>query len=229
MGRPRVLRPQLRRDSLGGTLEDVMTIELHVLQSLAVGWLLAFGAACSESTPRTDRAARVPDSAHQATPPFGDVPWLGDRTGDQAPAGIVNDTCLAANELALDGISLHMSATAARRRLGSPQRIVNDSGVDDGGTYVVERWHYHLLMVEVVRGRVDRVVTTSSQVRTPAGLRVGVTIAEVRSVLQARGFEIGAVADSLEVPDCGAPSGYVILHFSSEDWVDRIELQAARP
>src|SRR6266571_3999635 len=96
-------------------------------------------------------------------------------------AGLVNQgqyDCLPASTFGLSGVRL-WEPKDSLRTLGKPRSITKSSGEDDGGGYEITTYHYRDFDVDIVRGAVDRIHTSSNGIRTPEGIRVGDNRADV--------------------------------------------------
>ena len=97
----------------------------------------------------------------------------------RAAAQASSSYCLPQAEFKLAGVSPRDSAPVVRRALGAPQRVVRDTAQDDGGKYEVRHLAYRNVSVELGRGRVERVRTSSPTVTLPSGIRVGISLEQV--------------------------------------------------
>jgi hypothetical protein len=147
----------------------------------------------------------------------------------EAARGPSADSCLTLGRWALGPILLDTPVAATLSYLGAPRIITRDSSEDDGGKYHLTTYHYDGLEFDEVRGVVDRVLSTSAAHGTPWGVRVGLTRAAVVDSVARFGVVIRATADTVDVPDCGAPSAYLTLMFDHRDRIGAVELAAERP
>jgi len=90
--------------------------------------------------------------------------------------------CVAAEEFTIAGLKLY-DGMAALQPLGAPNSLTRGFGEDDGGGYVLTTYHYGGLEVDVVRGRIDRVVARAPAWPTPAGLAPGMNRAGAITLL----------------------------------------------
>ena len=68
--------------------------------------------------------------------------------------------------------------------LGEPRAVERDSSADDGGRFQVVRLKYDSLQIELGRGVVQRLATTSTHYPTFYGIRVGMRLKEVAAALR---------------------------------------------
>ena len=156
-----------------------------------------------------------------------------------APDGVATDSTVSGREVAqqcLDGpawslasLRLGKPGTAALQSRPTLTLAARDTSEDDGGYYEIQRYRDGELAVDVVRGSVDRLASTTPSVVTPWGIRVGLTRGEVGRRLAEYAVMVPAHGDTIDVPDCGAPSAYLTLVFDSADRLDSLELALERP
>ena len=95
-----------------------------------------------------------------------------------ALAGACNASAAIVPQRAIGGLSLSMSKTQVRAKLGKPGRTVN--GRNEFGAYTI--WTYVRVQVTFQSGnRVTSLSTTSPGERTATGVGVGSTAAQVRA------------------------------------------------
>ena len=87
--------------------------------------------------------------------------------------------CLPVSKFGLANIRLWEPRASAIKKLGKPEKITQSKGEDDGGGYEVSSHHYRHFTVDFVRGVVDRIYTKHPDQKTPEGIRVGDSRAEV--------------------------------------------------
>ena len=97
-----------------------------------------------------------------------------------------DDDCLPVVNFGLADIRLYQSHQSVLKRLGQPNKITYGEGEDDGGGYKVTVLHYPLMTIDIVRGEVDRIITTHPQQPTPEGIRVGDSRADIIKKLGAK-------------------------------------------
>jgi hypothetical protein len=105
----------------------------------------------------------------------------------QSPPGAPQDnihSCLPQSALVLAGIRLGTSQPEVNRVLGEPRAVERDSSEDDGGRFEVVRLKYDSLQIELGRGAVQRLATTSTHYPTFYGIRVGMRLKEVAAALR---------------------------------------------
>lgn len=91
--------------------------------------------------------------------------------------------CLPQSQLQLGGVELGMSTARVRQILGSPVSSKRDSSEDDGGWYPVIHLRYRDLLVDMGRGHVELLATTSQNVHHPSGVRVGMSLPRIGALL----------------------------------------------
>lgn len=139
-----------------------------------------------------------------------------------------DDPCLPSSEFAVSGLKLYKDESAVKRLLGKPIKVTREKGEDDGGFYTATVFHYAGLRVEVVRGVVDRLYVTSSKVRTPSGVRVGMKYESVVSILGEKPKEIDGIANSYRSCDETQPA-FFTLKFSRNQILSSIDIVVDRP
>ena len=143
--------------------------------------------------------------------------------------GVATDSCLAQDSWTLGPVALELPAAQALAAAGAPAATARDSSEDDGGMYELATYRYDAFEFDVVRGVVDRVRTWSPTLSTPWKVRVGLSRDSVTRALEHYGVRILDRPDTLDVPDCGAPSAYFTLVFDKSDRVMALELASERP
>ena len=126
-------------------------------------------------------------------------------------AGQTTKRCVAGHELALAGVRLGASASQVREHLGSPLMATKDSSEDDGGVYPVLHMKYRDLNVDLGRGRVEHVSTTSTRPYMPSGAHVGMPLHRVMRLLHIGPSSIDMVGDTLSPHICADVPGEPVV------------------
>jgi len=137
--------------------------------------------------------------------------------------------CLADSLLVLGPLTLGTSTERALHQLGRPVAVTHGSSEDNGGSYEVQTYHYPTLEFDVVRTVVDRISTTSPATTSPIGIRVGQSRNDALARLGGVSVLTRGTPDTLDIPDCGAPSAYLTISFNEDQRVLALELAAERP
>jgi hypothetical protein len=141
--------------------------------------------------------------------------------------------CLPGSTFGLANIKLWEPRASVIRKLGKPDRTTKKDDVDDGGHHVVSSYHYKYLSIDIVRGDVDRMYTTNPHQRTPEGIRVGDSRAEVIRKLGARPRDWNSTDSKPTLHMCEKgqidPAAFVTYTFGKGGQLLRIEYEADRP
>jgi hypothetical protein len=149
-----------------------------------------------------------------------------------AQAGRYSFLCLPADTAWIAGVRLGDSLADVERKLGSPAHRAVGFGEDDGGTYEETQLSYSTLDVFLVRGVVDRVVTTDPKTCTAGGICPGLTLQQVRSRLELIFPELAATEPSSFVlcPEEGFLSDYYLtIEYTRAGEAAKLELALDRP
>ena len=138
------------------------------------------------------------------------------------------DPCLPKSEFAMSGLKLYDDQSGVRRLLGQPERVTREKGEDDGGEYTATVLHYRDMRVEIVRGVVDRLYTTSSRTRTPSGIRVGMRYETVKRILGKEPKEIDGYPYCYRSCD-EIEDAYFVLRFDKRMVLSSIDIVVERP
>jgi len=97
---------------------------------------------------------------------------------------LFNDAdCMPVAEFKLDKVAAYDPEGKVKKLLGKPNKIDLLEEEDDGGPYTLRRLHYKDIVIDIVRGKVDRLYTASTKSKTPAGIHPGLTIEEISTIL----------------------------------------------
>ncbi len=91
--------------------------------------------------------------------------------------------CLPQSEFGLNNLRMGDSEIKVRKIFGKPQKIKQADEVDDGGPYIVYTYYYNKLEVDIVREKVDRLLTSAHKESTTSGIHPGLTLKEVINIL----------------------------------------------
>ena len=138
------------------------------------------------------------------------------------------DPCLPKTEFAMSRLKLYDAQSAVRRLLGQPKRVTHEKGEDDGGEYTATVLHYRHMRVEIVRGVVDRLYTTSSRTRTPSGIRVGMRYETVKRILGKEPKEIDGYPYCYRSCD-ETEDAYIVMRFDKRMVLSSIDISVDRP
>ena len=141
--------------------------------------------------------------------------------------------CLPVSTFGLKGIRLWKPENTVLEAVGKPRSITHGGGEDDGGMYDIETYHYDHLQIDIVRGRVDRIYTTSDKVAMPSGIRVGYTMDQVIQILGRKPRDWQGTQSEFNIVTCPVngkwvQEDYVSLKFSNKVLIS-IEYVANRP
>ena len=153
----------------------------------------------------------------------------GHAHAQATPTRSVADSCLPESEFQLRGVFLSTDTAGSLATLGRVLRVRTDSGVDDGGSFERRTFYYPDVTMAVVRGAVDRLITSSYKLATPSGLNPGLDLKSVRQILPARGITFAARADTVDVAVCPTGGAHISLVFDRARRVRTLEIFAARP
>jgi hypothetical protein len=142
--------------------------------------------------------------------------------------------CLPVSTFGLEGMRLWKPENTVPETLGEPNSIIFGWGEDDGGRYDVKTYRYDHLQIDIVRGRVDRIFTTSDKIAMPPGIRVGYTIDQVVQILGRKPRNWQDTQTEFSVVTCPVDGDwvqedYVTLKFNGNKVVASIEYAANRP
>jgi hypothetical protein len=149
-----------------------------------------------------------------------------------AQAAVPSFLCLPADAAWIAGIRLGESPADVERKLGTAPRRTVGFGEDDGGTYEEIELSYPNLHVYIVRGVVDRIVTTDPNTCTAAGVCPGFTAQQARDRLALISPELAATEQTSFVlcPEAGFLSDYYLtVEYTTADRVGALELVLDRP
>ena len=178
---------------------------MRVAKSLAA----LFGLSVSACAPRDEAPPSV--SAAAVPPPL------------RAKA----ESCLVGERFTLAGVPLHAS-DSARATLGMPIAVVRGMTEDDGGGTALTTYRYASVALDIVRGRVDRLLTRDADVVGPVGLRVGISRDSALARLAAAGLLRTAERGTIEAPHCDGDS-HLVLTIGADGRVTTVEAVAERP
>ncbi len=152
----------------------------------------------------------------------------GDRSASRTDSGGVAAayTCLAAPPLL--GVRLGDSVTTLRGALGWPLATLRSQEVRGGERVEVSTYRYPRADVHIVRGRVERIVSTAAG-GWPRGLAVGSARHEVDQFTGANRLLRMTSGDTIEISVC--PEHRALLHlapFAGQRRVRRVELISRR-
>lgn len=154
----------------------------------------------------------------------------------QAPASAQADPspflCLPADAAWIEGPRLGDRPADVERELGIPAHRTVGLGEDDGGTYEEIKLSYPKLDVFLVRGVVDRVVTTDPETCTANGICPGLTQQQVRNRLEQISPALAALEPSSFVlcpVDSFLSDYYLLIDYTITGEVERLELVLDRP
>lgn len=142
--------------------------------------------------------------------------------------------CMPATEFKLDKVAAYDPEGKVMKLLGKPNRIELLEEEDDGGPYRLKRLHYKNIVIDIVRGEVDRLYTNSTKIRTPAGIHPGLTIEEISKILGRkpryldRSFGIVACTEKRDGMSWNASLG-MTLSLNDRNVLVSIEIIADRP
>lgn len=106
------------------------------------------------------------------------------REGKSPLLRLLNDAdCMAVAEFKLDKVAAYDSEGKVKKLLGKPHKIELLEEEDDGGPYTLRRLHYKDMVIDIVRGEVDRLYTASKKIKTPAGIHPGLTLDEISRII----------------------------------------------
>lgn len=159
-------------------------------------------------------------------------------SGQQPPPVSLVDAgdfdCLPVESFGLAGLRLWQPERVILDTLGSPLGFAKSQGEDDGGSYIVNRYRYQDLQLDAVRGRIDRIMTESSLLPMPSGVRVGDSLEEVARKFGRTPRDFDAEERELQIVTCPRngkwiQEDYVTLQFDSGLHLIRITYEANRP
>lgn len=146
--------------------------------------------------------------------------------------------CFKEANWSFHGVLIGDSLSDVEKLLGRPDSIREIPGEDDGGPYIDYRRSYGPLEVDIVRGVVDRLFSSSPWSTPKSGVRVGSPADSVFRLLGLPStYEIdstGTVAftSCYWIADNGeqySNGGELDLHFSSARLLESIEILTLRP
>lgn len=148
-------------------------------------------------------------------------------------ADVQDSACLPFSELALSGVALGDAEKKVLRHLGKPRKVLKETHEDGAGAYILTTFHYPDVNVDVVRGIVIRLFTSSPNAMTPSGIKTGQTHNQVFVLLGLEMNTIGQSKKTIHVlktcPDAGqARSGKMKLMFNENRILSTIEIRADR-
>jgi hypothetical protein len=117
---------------------------------------------------------------------------------------VIPYACLPPEEFVLGGITTGISLNAVLTTLGPTSQREMFELVDDGGTYSVTRLSYPTLTIDVGDGDrgVERIATASPSPVFGPGVKVGMPLTEVESLLHFRG-SYGSEDIEVKIGACG--------------------------
>jgi len=149
-----------------------------------------------------------------------------------AYGGSSSTPCIPGNDAWISGVQLGSTPKAVKRLLGKPVRREVGGGEDDGGPYEEIKLSYPRFDVFLVRGAVDRVVTTHQDACTAGGICPGMTRDQVREVL-AGVSPVWESSTSMSMYLCEEDhfhsDYYLNIDFTTEGRVAELELVLDRP
>ncbi len=139
--------------------------------------------------------------------------------------------CLQSDkEMKIAGISLGDSAEKVIQTLGPPLTRTSDSGVDDGGKYDIQSFIYPNLKIEIARGKVDGVISNSTKIGTPSGIRPGLKMKKIRKMLGVTPAPLGSFQNSIGVYFCPTvDERALIFKFDKQGMLEELRLATYRP
>jgi hypothetical protein len=146
--------------------------------------------------------------------------------------------CVNEVEWGINGVAIGEPSTRADSLLGVADSTKQLRETDDGGEYTNFIRFYSGFTVQIVRGRVDRIVVNSSRVHLASGVAVGVSFDRVEKLMGRTPLK-GLDDKTLSFPTCphridshGAEyglNGWLILTFDDANVLKIIELLKLRP
>jgi hypothetical protein len=141
--------------------------------------------------------------------------------------------CLPVSTFGLEGIRLWKSDNTVSETLGKPNSITIGGGEDDGGRYAIKTYHYDHLQIDIVRGMVDRIYTSSNKVVMPSGIRVGYSMDQVIKILGREPRNWQGTQSEFSIVTCPVngdwvQEDYVTLKFNN-NVLTSVEYAANRP
>lgn len=162
---------------------------------------------------------------------------LGFSSAAEKEAVLVDEghyDCLPVYIFGLDEIILSHTVNDVIRILGEPKEIGTSWGEDDGGRHDTLIYHYDGLSIDIVRGELDRIYTSSPKAQTPSGIRVGQSRDEVVEILgrAPRGWQ--GEESKFTIPNCQVNGvdlrrDYLELEFDDEGALLSIVYLVDRP
>lgn len=142
--------------------------------------------------------------------------------------------CLPVSEFRLGQVALGDREERVKKALGSPIRVERIEEEDDGGGYVLHRLHYKYLVIDIVRGKVDRLRSISPKISTPAGIHSGLTGEQIIKIYGRKSKNWDKGFDAVTCPEMKNGqewnASYVMsLSFNEQKILLKIDMAANRP
>ncbi len=166
------------------------------------------------------------------------VPGLLQRADGGGPhllRQFYDDDCLPSSEYMLGAIAVYDAEGKVKKLLGEATRIEQSEGEDDGGGgYTLRRLFYKDVVIDIIRGKVDRLYTASQSTQTPSGIHPGLTLEQTIGILGSRPqngsnfFYIATCPEKKDGQDWDASIG-MSLSFDERNVLVSVEIAADRP